>query len=139
MSKKYNANIAHDENIYDLDIDIYAPCALGATVNPDTISRLKCDIIAGAANNQLADEERDGKLCLNKGICYAPDFLINAGGLINVYSEINGYDRDHSIQQTREIYETTLEILNKANNEGISTHNAALEIAKNRISNAINK
>ena len=139
MSKKYNANIAHDENIYDLDIDIYAPCALGATVNPDTISRLKCDIIAGAANNQLADEERDGKLCLNKGICYAPDFLINAGGLIKVYSEINGYDRDHSIQQTREIYETTLEILNKANNEGISTHNAALEIAKYRISNAINK
>ena len=135
ISKKYNAKIALDENIYDLDIDIYAPCALGATVNPDTISRLKCDIIAGAANNQLADEDRDGKLCLDKGICYAPDFLINAGGLINVYSEINGYDRDHSIQQTREIYETTLEILKKADNEGIPTNDAALKIAKQRISN----
>ena len=85
ISKKYNAKIALDKNIYDLDIDIYAPCALGATVNPDTLSRLKCDIIAGAANNQLADEDRDGKLCLDKGICYAPDFLINAGGFINVF------------------------------------------------------
>ena len=65
-------------------MDIYAPCALGATLNPNTISRLQCSIIAGAANNQLANEERDGQLLLEKGIMYAPDFLINAGGLINV-------------------------------------------------------
>jgi leucine dehydrogenase len=104
-------------------------------VNPDSISRLKCEIIAGAANNQLADEVRDGQLCANKGIVYAPDFLINAGGLINVYSEINGYDREHAINQTRAIYDTTLEILKKAELESITTHTAALEIAEQRINN----
>ena len=124
--------------IYDLDIDIYAPCALGATVNPNTISRLKCEIIAGAANNQLADELRDGQLCTDKGIVYAPDFLINAGGLINVYSEIKGYDREHAINQTRAIYNTTLEILKKAELENITTHAAALEIAEQRINDRKN-
>ena len=138
LAYKYNASTAIGDEIYDLDIDIYAPCALGATVNPGTISRLKCEIIAGAANNQLADEQRDGQLCLDKGICYAPDFLINAGGLINVYSEINGYNRDDSLRQTTEIYNTTLEILLKAEKEGTTTHNAALKIAKQRISHIVN-
>ena len=86
LSEKFGATVVMGDDIFDLDMDIYAPCALGATVNPDTISRLKCDIIAGAANNQLANEERDAQLCADRGICYAPDFLINAGGLINVYS-----------------------------------------------------
>ena len=121
------------DSIFDLDMDIYAPCALGATINPDTIGRLKCEIIAGAANNQLADELRDGKLCADKDICYAPDFLINAGGLINVYSELKGYNREHALNQTRAIYNTTLEILNKADLEQITTHAAALEIAQQRI------
>ena len=119
--------------IFDLDMDIYAPCALGSTVNPDTISRLKCEIIAGAANNQLADEKRDGKLCVEKDICYAPDFLINAGGLINVFSELKGYNRENALKQTREIYNTTLEILQKADLQKITTHAAALEIAQKRI------
>ena len=90
LADEFGTTIVMGDAIFDLDMDIYAPCALGATVNPDTISRLRCDIIAGAANNQLADEKRDGQLCTDKGICYAPDFLINAGGLINVYSELNG-------------------------------------------------
>ena len=119
-------------------MDIYAPCALGATVNIDTISRLKCDIIAGAANNQLADEGRDGQLCADKGILYTPDFLINAGGLINVYSELKGYDRERAIKQTREIYNTTLEIFKKAELENLTTHAAALEIAEQRISDRKN-
>ena len=133
LAEEFGATIVLGDAIFDLDMDIYAPCALGATVNPETISRLKCEIIAGAANNQLADEKRDGQLCTDKGICYAPDFLINAGGLINVYSEINGYDREHAINQTREIYNTTLEILKKADVEYITTHTAALEIAEQRI------
>jgi len=136
LADEFGATIVMGDAIFDLDMDIYAPCALGATVNPDTISRLKCDIIAGAANNQLADEQRDGKLCVNKGICYAPDFLINAGGLINVYSELKGYNREDAINQTREIYNTTLQIFKKAELENISTHLAALEIAEQRI-NAI--
>jgi len=138
LSEQFGATIVMGDAIFDLDMDIYAPCALGATVNPDTISRLKCDIIAGAANNQLADEVRDGQLCTDKGILYAPDFLINAGGLINVYSEINGYDREHSINQTREIYNTTLEIFKKAELENLTTHAAALEIAEQRINDRKN-
>jgi len=138
IAEQYGAKIVMGDAIYDLDMDIYAPCALGATVNPDTIARLKCEIIAGAANNQLADEDRDGQLCTDKGIVYAPDFLINAGGLINVYSEIKGYDRVHALNQTRAIYDTTLEILKKAELDGITTHAAALEIAEQRINDKKN-
>lgn len=135
IAKDYGATIVMGDGIFDLDIDIYAPCALGSTVNPDTISRLKCDIIAGAANNQLEDEIRDAQLCFDKGICYAPDFLINAGGLINVYSELKGYDRERAMSQTRGIYDTTLEIFRKAELESITTYEAALEIAQQRINN----
>mgnify|MGYP006161726919 CR=1 FL=1 len=135
IAEKYGAKIIMEDMIFDSEMDIYAPCALGATVNPETLSRLKCEIIAGCANNQLAEEVRDGKLCSDKGIVYAPDFLINAGGLINVYSEIKGYDREHSLNQTRAIYDTTLEILKKAELEDITTHTAALEIAELRINN----
>jgi leucine dehydrogenase len=82
--------VVDEEDIYDLDMDIYAPCALGATLNDDTITRLKCKVVAGAANNQLADEQKHGKMLIEHGITYAPDFLINAGGLINVYMEYLG-------------------------------------------------
>ena len=110
ISKKYKVKIFSDQNFYDLDVDIYAPCALGSTLNPFTINRLKCCIVAGAANNQLEDELRDSELLMKKGVLYAPDFLINAGGLINVYSELNGYDKDAALKQTSEIYNTTLNI-----------------------------
>jgi leucine dehydrogenase len=133
LAEKFGSTIVMGDAIFDLDMDIYSPCALGATVNPNTITRLKCDIIAGAANNQLEDEQRDAQLCADKGICYAPDFLINAGGLINVYSELRGYDREEAISQTKEIYNTTLEIFKKAELENITTHIAALEIAQQRI------
>ena len=95
LADKFGANIVMGDAIFDLDIDIYAPCALGATVNPNTINILKCEIIEGAANNQLADEKRDAQLCFEKGICYAPDFLINAGGLINVLSLKDIIERTH--------------------------------------------
>ena len=133
LANHYGVSFVKGDDIYDVEMDIYAPCALGATVNPNTITRLNCDIIAGAANNQLADEERDSQLCFEKSICYAPDFLINAGGLINVYSELKGYNREHALNQTREIYNTTLEILRKAELDHISTHSAALEIAHQRL------
>ena len=135
LAQEFGATIVMGDSLFDVDMDIYAPCALGATVNADTISRLKCEIIAGAANNQLADELRDGQLCTDKGICYAPDFLINAGGLINVYSELKGYNREDALKQTSEIYNTTLEILNKSEFENITTHDAALMIAQERINN----
>ena len=135
VSEKFGSEIVLGESIYDMDIDIYAPCALGSTLNTNTINRLNCGVIAGAANNQLEDEKLHGEMIKQKGIVYAPDFLINAGGLINVYSEINGYDREKSLSKTKKIYDTTLEILSKAEIEDITTHNAAFEIAVQRIEN----
>ena len=134
IQKKFDVEVVYGNSIYNLDMDIYAPCALGSTLNPDTIRALKCDIIAGAANNQLADEYRDSNLLLDQKILYAPDFLINAGGLINVYSEIKGYNHNQAINKTKQIYQTTLEILSKADNEGITSHLAAFKIAQERIS-----
>lgn len=136
VSEMYGAEIMMGDAIYDVEMDIYAPCALGATVNDDTLSRLKCDVIAGAANNQLEDERVHGEAVKAKGMVYAPDFLINAGGLINVYSELHGYDREQALERTRKIYDTTLEILVKAEQEDITTHEAALRMAEQRIANA---
>jgi leucine dehydrogenase len=133
LSKKYGANVVLGNDIYGLDVDIYAPCALGATVNDESISQLKAKVIAGAANNQLADELKHGKLLREKGIAYAPDFLINAGGIINVYAEIAGYDKAESIKRTENIYNTTLDIFNLAEKENITTHQAAFNIAQSRI------
>jgi len=133
VAKKYGVEVVLGEDIYDLEMDIYAPCALGATVNTETLSRLKCSIIAGAANNQLADERIHGVAVMEKGIIYAPDFVINAGGLINVNSEIVGYSAEHSTKMTEEIYNTTLKILEKSKLENIPTYMAANLLAEQRI------
>jgi leucine dehydrogenase len=114
-------------------MDIYAPCALGATINDDTIYKLRAKIIAGAANNQLGEENKHGEILKGRGIVYAPDFLINAGGIINVYAELENYDRQEIIRKTENIFNTTLEILDNAKVNDITTHNAALNIAKERI------
>lgn len=135
VAGKYNTQIVRGD-VYGLDIDIYAPCALGATINDSTIEQLKCSIIAGAANNQLADEVKHGIRLQERGIVYAPDFLINAGGLINVNSEIAKYSREESYKRTENIYNTTLEILKHADKNGITTHQAALAMAELRIENA---
>ena len=114
-------------------MDIYAPCALGATINDDTIFKLKAKVIAGAANNQLAVEDKHGSQLLDRGIVYAPDFLINAGGIINVYAELENYDKQEIVRKTENIYNTTLEILERAQSSHVSSHVAALSIAKERI------
>jgi leucine dehydrogenase len=133
MVAKYGATIFNDPDIYAADVDIYAPCALGATVNDETIHKIKAKIIAGAANNQLANEKIHGQILKEKGILYAPDFLINAGGIINVYGEIVGYGKEEAMRRTENIYNTTLEIFSFAESKGITTHQAALSIAENRI------
>ena len=130
---KYSVTIYEGDNIYAEEMDIYAPCALGATVNDQTLPHLKAKVIAGAANNQLADENRHGILLKEKGIVYAPDFLINAGGIINVYAELENYDKKEIIRKTENIYNTTLEILENAVINGVTTHQAAFDIAKARI------
>jgi len=133
LSKKYDADVVLGNDIYGIDMDIYAPCALGATLNDNSIHQLQAKIVAGAANNQLANELIHGKLLQEKGIVYAPDFLINAGGIINVYAELEGYGKNQIIRKTEDIYNTTLEILDVSNKEGVTTHSAALKIAQNRI------
>ncbi|MCH2489715.1 MAG: Glu/Leu/Phe/Val dehydrogenase [Flavobacteriales bacterium] len=130
---KYNVEIYGGRNLYTEEMDIYAPCALGATVNDTTVNQINAKIIAGAANNQLADEQKHGMMLRERGIVYAPDFLINAGGIINVYAELEDYGRQEIIRKTENIYNTTLEILSKAEEKGITTHQAALEIAESRI------
>jgi leucine dehydrogenase len=134
VAKKYNVIPVGQDEIYDLDVDIYAPCALGATVNDETISRLKCAVIAGAANNQLKDELKHGYMLLDRSITYAPDFLINAGGLINVYNEFQGsYNRKRVFEQAEKIYTTCLNILNLAEKEKLSSQEAAIRMAESRI------
>lgn len=134
VAKNTGATVVDPNVIYDLKMDIYAPCALGATINDETIDRLKCGVIAGAANNQLKDEVKHGKILLEKGIVYAPDFLINAGGVINVGAEyLGGYIKEIVYQQTEKIYDTCLGILEKSSNEHIPAQQAAIETAKARI------
>lgn len=135
VSKKYGASIFVGDDLYSADVDIYAPCALGATINDDTIHRIKAKVIAGAANNQLANEVVHGQILKEKGILYAPDFLINAGGIINVYGEIAKYDKAEAMRRTENIYNTTLSIFDLAKAKGLTTYQAALALAEERIEN----
>lgn len=133
VAKKYNATIFTGSDLYSADVDIYAPCALGATVNDETIYKIKAKVIAGAANNQLANEVIHGKILQERGILYAPDFLINAGGIINVYGEIVKYDKAEAMRRTENIYNTTLDIFHLAETSGLTTYQAALAMAEKRI------
>jgi leucine dehydrogenase len=133
VAQKYGATAVSNNSIFDLDIDVHSPCALGATVNTETINRLKCSIIAGSANNQLADEVIHGNMLLEKGIMYAPDYLINAGGLINCYSEIAGFNKKKTLQITENIYDATRKVIQKSKLENIPTYEAANKIAEKRI------
>ncbi|RXJ45814.1 Glu/Leu/Phe/Val family dehydrogenase [Gelidibacter gilvus] len=132
VRNKYDVVIYEGDDVYSQEMDIYAPCALGATINDATINKIKAQIIAGSANNQLA-EERHGLILQERGIVFAPDFLINAGGLINVYAEIEPCDKQETIKRTENIYNTTLEILERAAESGLTPNVAALNMAKERI------
>jgi leucine dehydrogenase len=120
------------EKVHAFEADIFAPCALGGGINDDTISDLKCRIIAGCANNQLERDEHGEKL-RDLGILYAPDFVINAGGLINVEDELRGYDRERAMQKVQGIYKQLQHIFAMARERNISTARAALEHAQERI------
>lgn len=130
---KFKAEFVSADKMFDLDIDIYAPCALGATVNDETLSRLKCKVICGAANNQLAEEKKHGELVMSKGILYAPDFVVNAGGIINVYYELDGYNRERALAHAEKIYDTTWNIFQTAKAQNIPTYAAANKLAEQRI------
>jgi leucine dehydrogenase len=134
VAKKYGATAVPVNDIYDLDMDIYAPCALGATLNDETLAKLKCQIIAGAANNQLKDEKKHGEEIMKKGLIYAPDFVINAGGLINCYSELEGYNKEKAYAQAENIYHTIAQILKESKDTNTPTYMVANRMAERRIS-----
>ncbi len=134
LTRDFKVEVVDEKSIYDVNCQIYAPCALGATVNDNTINRLKCDIIAGGANNQLEEEEKHGNELMNKGVLYAPDFLINSGGLINVGIDYLGnYSRERVFKKVEKIYQTVLDIIKKTKDEKIPAQEAAIKIAQKRI------
>lgn len=130
--REFDARAVEPDAIYGVDADIYAPSALGATINDETIPQLKVQVVAGAANNVLA-EPRHGDVLHQKGILYAPDYVINAGGLINVYGELNEWTPERSMRKAGEIYTTLLRIFEVSEEEGVPTYQAADRFAERRI------
>ena len=125
--------VVEPENIYDVACDIFAPCALGGSINRDTIPRLQARVVAGGANNQLQTEE-DGEELQRRGILYAPDYLINSGGIINISAEIGSpYNRDRAREKTERIYELMGRVIQVSKQEEISTAGAADRIAEERL------
>jgi len=123
------------DEIYDVPVDIFAPCAMGGSISEHTLPRLTCEVIAGSANNQIAGAEVP-RAILERGILYAPDYVINAGGLINVYVELHGYDRTRALTLTREINSRLRKIFAVARHCGIPTSVAADRIVEQRLTEA---
>jgi leucine dehydrogenase len=130
--RDFGVETAPLEKIHTLDVDVFAPCALGGIINNDTLNELSCRIVAGAANNQLATAAHGDKLN-DMGILYAPDFVINSGGLINVEDELRGYDRGRAMQRVEAIYRSLQSIFTRARQKNISTARAAEDYAEERI------
>ena len=124
-------SIGADE-IITMDCDVFAPCALGAVINDDTIHNLRCSIVAGGANNILA-ESRHGDILLEKDILYAPDFVGNSGGLMNVYVELEGYSKERAMKKVEAVYDNIMEVFTIAEAENVPTYKAAQILAKRRI------
>ena len=134
---QYKLDASTVDQILFTDCDILAPCALGAIVNDHSISKLKCKVIAGGANNQLA-EPKHGDQLRELGILYAPDYVVNSGGLMNVFVELEGYSPDRAFDKTRKVYDNVTKVFEIAKRDSIGTHTAADRMAQERI-NTIGK
>jgi leucine dehydrogenase len=132
---EFGARAVKPDEIYSVDADIFAPCALGAVVNDKTLPQFKVQIIAGGANNVLA-EPKHGDALEKQGILYAPDYVINAGGLINVNSELMSWSAERAHRKAGEIYDTMLRVFTLARDEGLPTYQAADRLAEKRIAMA---
>ena len=126
-------HIVPPEEIYSVEAEIFSPCALGGIINEETVSKMNFDIIAGSANNQLKNEIADCKALAEKDILYAPDYVINAGGLINVANELEGYRQDRALRQAEGIYDTLTKVMDLAEAEGITSLEAANRLAEERL------
>lgn len=132
LAKEYGCEVVSPEAIYDVDCDVFSPNALGAVINDDTIKRLKCKVVCGGANNQLKTD-RHGIELGEREILYAPDYVVNAGGLINVYVEMEGYVRERALRMASGIYQNTERVINISREQGIPTYEAADRFAEERI------
>ena len=131
--EKYKAKILTEEEVFTTEADVLSPAALGGIINDDTIPKLKVKIVAGAANNQLKDEDKHGKMLNEKGILYAPDYVINAGGLINVYNELEGYNRERALKQASGIYDILKNVISISKRDNVPTEVASKKLADERI------
>jgi leucine dehydrogenase len=130
--KDFGAVRVEVDEIMTVDCDVFSPCALGAVLSEQTIPKLNCEAVVGCANNQLETEE-DALLLAERGILYAPDFLVNAGGLINVFEELQGYSKQRAMHHVDAIGKRTLQVLTTAKETGINPHDAAMQLAGDRI------
>ena len=135
VSRMTGAEIVEGDAIFSADADIFSPCALGGIINDTTIPMLKAYIVAGGANNQLL-EERHGDELQRLGILYAPDYVANAGGVINVFGEVAGWDAQHALDKAADIYDTILKVFEIADARHISTYEAADRLAEQRLAAA---
>ncbi len=133
--REFGARVVPLDDIYAVECDVFAPCALGSALNDATIPRLRCRIVAGAANNQLAEPRHGGDL-MQRGILYAPDYAINAGGLINVAEEVVGYDEARATERTMKIYDTIYEIAERARKAMAPTYVIADTMVEERLARA---
>lgn len=132
VQAEFGTEVVAPTEIFGVECDIFSPCALGAVINDDTIPQLKCKVVAGSANNQLK-EDRHGDKLQELGILYAPDYVINAGGLINVADELEGYNAERAKKKVENIYNILLNVFEIARQEGIPTYKAANRLAEQRI------
>ncbi len=133
MQELYGAQVVEPKDIYDVECDVFAPCALGGVINDATISRLKCKVVAGAANNQLAYPDKHGEELMKRGILYAPDYAINAGGLMCVVYEKEGFTAEAARERVMTIYDAITEVIDRSKNLQKSTRAVADLIAEERL------
>ncbi|MEO6121245.1 MAG: leucine dehydrogenase, partial [Acidimicrobiales bacterium] len=126
------AEVVAPDKAHGTDCDIFSPCALGGALNPTTIAELRCAAVVGSANNQLADEAC-AALLARKGVVYAPDYIVNAGGVINIAEELEGYDRRRAYFALDRIFDTTTDVLESADVDGITTVEAADRLVETRL------
>lgn len=131
-TQKFGFHAVAPEEIVAVDCDVFAPCALGAVINDQSIHQLKAKVVCGGANNQLA-EARHGDHLRELGILYAPDYVANAGGLMNVFVELEGYSPDRALDKTTEVYNNMMSVFTIAKRDGIGTHTAADRLAEERV------
>lgn len=134
--EKFGASVMDTNSVHTADVDVFAPCALGGILNGDTIPNIKAPIVAGGANNQLLEEDSHGQMVKDAGILYAPDYVINAGGLINVCAELKSISAEEALSDAKRIYDTMLAVYEEAERQNIPTHKASDLIAEQRIAEA---